>query len=50
MRAGYETATLAAILPLIAFARVGASRSASPCLSAAVHHTGSQGFIEDSEH
>ena len=50
MRGGYEIATLAATQPLIAFARVGGFRSASTCLSASVHCTGSQGFIEDGEH
>ena len=50
MRAGYGIAALAATRPLTAFARVGASRSVSPCLSASVHYTGSQGFFEDGEH
>ena len=50
MRVGYEIATLAATRPLIIFAQIGGFRSASICLSASFHYTGSQGFIEDGEH
>ncbi len=50
MKVGYEIVALAVIQPLRAFARVGACRSASTCLSASVHYASKQGFIEDGEH